>query len=154
MEQVVALNFRDVVLDEWTDGVLVFRTVQSYCNDERDGESRTQLMPYGVAPPAVKSMRRIAGWAEGPRGGNRFWYLDELDSLVARWLESLRADNTEDRQILQCVQLLLRGSCMAGCFLADGNARHLLLGSLLEFVAAYKENNASLCDDLSSLSIQ
>ena len=150
----MALQFTERVLSEWTDGRLVVRTVQVFCNGDLC-ERATLLFQYGRPPPSeYKRMRRITGWNEGPKGGEaRHWSAAELDALIQQWLATIPPDQPEDRQIVESVQLVLRNALPNGTEFGCDHLRYQILSNLSTYVETYMSNNAPLgqqCDSLCS----
>lgn len=160
----MAFQFVEHVTDEWTDGVLVVQKIQttSYaCGEECGHEMSTKLFLYGhPVPSETKSMRWISGWDQGPEGGNRHWSAKELDQAMQEWLQSIKShENPLDYQIVQSIQLLLRGSVKEGEFFGDNHLRYLVMRNMSRYIEIYMKNNAplgrddeTLCSAMASLS--
>jgi hypothetical protein len=151
------------VLAEWTDGRLVVQTVQVLCNGEPEREPRRRLFQYGRQPPSsYKRMRQVTGWDQGPVREARHWSPEQLDELMQQWLASIPPSEPEDRQIVESVQLVLRGALRDGMN-TDSNhtmaMRYWILSNLGTFLDFYMRQNAplgrqceALCNDMSALS--
>jgi hypothetical protein len=160
----MALQFNEHVVEEWTDGVLVIQNIQTTtsCNgDECGRQLSTRLFLYGRPRPAeTKTMRWISGWCQGPLGGNRHWSSEELDQAMQQWLQSISShQNPLDYQIVQSIQLLLRGSLKEGEFFGNDHLRYLVMRDMARYTEIYMKNNAplghngeTLCSAMASLS--
>jgi hypothetical protein len=154
----MALQFTEVVTNEWTDGVLLVQTVQEYCNGKPSGE-KTRLMQYGRKPSEIKQMRRIHRWNGGPMSGNRRWSPEELELLMQEWLQSIGQDNATDYQIVESLQLLVRGTMKNGSYFPpphydDNNMHYLILCLAMNLIDFYKSTHTALESNCESLTQQ
>lgn len=144
LKREAALNFSEDVLLEWTDGELVLQHLQNYCNgDEQEQSHRIFLYKEGK-PKVTKSMRWITGWNGGPKGGNRHWSAEELDSVMQAWLLSIPESEEDDRHMIRALSILVKSTLHSGSSFDDDNLHYLIFMRLSELIKYYMALNKPL----------